>query len=173
VAERPARTLHDWGADVVGVLDRGPDEIADVPRQQLGILEQIGVEVVGEPPTGPEVIVDALIGYGVRGDPVGRTADLNEWALTARTDAAVISLDGPSGLGLTTGLPGDPTVIASATVTLALPKTGLLEPSARPVVSRLFVADIGVPPEAYEHIGLGRIHPFSSSSIIEVSFQQG
>jgi hypothetical protein len=42
----------------------------------------------------------------------------------------------------------------------------------RPVVGRLLVADIGVPPEVYERIGLGRVHPFASSSIIELSFQQ-
>jgi NAD(P)H-hydrate epimerase len=150
------------------VLDRPADELRGLPREQLGILARLGIHLAAEPPENPDAVIDALIGYGVRGDPVGRTADLIRWARTVKDEAAVASLDGPSGLDLTTGRPGDPTVIASATVTLALPKSGLLEERVHSVVGRLFVGDIGVPPEVLERIGLGRIHPFSSASILEI-----
>jgi NAD(P)H-hydrate epimerase len=162
-----ARNLHNWGARVTVVLDRSADAIRGVPREQLGILERIGVEIAEQPPEDTGVVVDALIGYGVRGDPVGRTADLIRWANAV--DRPVISLDGPSGLDLTTGLPGNPSVRASVTVTLALPKRGLLSETARGFVGRVLVADIGVPPEVYEKIGLEVINPFVSASILALA----
>jgi NAD(P)H-hydrate epimerase len=57
-----------------------------------------------------------------------------------------LALDVPSGLDADSGDAAAECVIASATITLALPKTGLLTPAARRYVGRLFVADIGVPP---------------------------
>jgi NAD(P)H-hydrate epimerase len=44
---------------------------------------------------------------------------------------------------------------AEATMTLALPKTGLLTSQARPFVGKLYLADIGVPPELYAAPSLG------------------
>lgn len=43
---------------------------------------------------------------------------------------------------------------ATATLTLALPKEGLGDPSARGAVGSLYVADIGVPSCAYERLGI-------------------
>jgi NAD(P)H-hydrate epimerase len=40
-------------------------------------------------------------------------------------------------------------------MTLALPKTGLLTSQARPFVGKLYLADIGVPPELYAAPSLG------------------
>jgi NAD(P)H-hydrate repair Nnr-like enzyme with NAD(P)H-hydrate epimerase domain len=39
--------------------------------------------------------VDALIGYGLRGDPGGRTAKLIDWANAQAS--ATLALDNPSG----------------------------------------------------------------------------
>jgi hypothetical protein len=65
------------------------------------------------------------------------------------------SLDTPSGLDTTTGRPADPCFQATATLTLALPKRGLLTAEARSVVGRLFLADISVPAVVYARMGLG------------------
>jgi NAD(P)H-hydrate epimerase len=43
---------------------------------------------------------------------------------------------------------------AAATLTLALPKAGLLTPAAAPYVGELYLADIGVPPQLYAGLGL-------------------
>jgi NAD(P)H-hydrate epimerase len=40
-------------------------------------------------------------------------------------------------------------VLAAATLTLALPKRGLREPSARERLGELYLGDIGVPPSLY------------------------
>jgi len=63
--------------------------------------------------------------------------------------------DAPSGLDTTTGSPADPCIQATATLTLALPKRGLLTAEAQPVVGRLFLADISVPAVVYARMGLG------------------
>lgn len=71
------------------------------------------------------------------------------WA-NAQTDP-VLSLDTPSGLDVTTGLAADPCVAATATMTLALPKTGLLGPEQ---VGQLYLADISVPRTLYERMDI-------------------
>lgn len=43
---------------------------------------------------------------------------------------------------------------ATATLTLALPKRGFGEPSARAAVGKSCLGDIGVPPELYAKLGL-------------------
>jgi len=64
----------------------------------------------------------------------------------------VLSLDGPSGLDFNTGRQATPCVHADATMTLALPKTGL---AGSEVTGRLYLADISVPPLPYRRMGMG------------------
>lgn len=94
-----------------------------------------------------ELVVDALIGYSLCGAPRGRAAGLID--LCSRNAARVLSLDVPSGLDATTGRPPGLVVRADRTLTLALPKTGL-----RDVPGDLYLADIGIPPELYQGMGL-------------------
>ena len=61
----------------------------------------------------------------------------------------------PSGLDATTGVAFDPTMHATATMTLALPKQGLRCPEALPLVGELYLADISVPPALYGRASLG------------------
>jgi NAD(P)H-hydrate epimerase len=53
-------------------------------------------------------------------------------------------------------------------MTLALPKVGLLEESARGYVGRLFLADIGVPPELYRMLELQVGSIFADEPIVEI-----
>ncbi len=48
-----------------------------------------------------------------------------------------------------TGETFEPAIQAAATMTLALPKTGLATVAARDAVGELYLADIGVPPSLY------------------------
>ncbi len=66
----------------------------------------------------------------------------------------MLALDVPSGLDATQGTAYDPTIQAVATLTLALPKAGLLAPQAARCVGELYLADIGVPPELYSGLSL-------------------
>lgn len=161
-----ARHLANHGVDVSIVLSRPPDGLTAVPRQQLAILERMGVRVVDALPVGTDLIVDALVGYSLLGAPRGRTAELIDAA--ADTGRPVVSLDVPSGLDATSGAtPGD-VVPASTTVTLAAPKTGLGERERHRCVGRLFLADISVPPSVYAPMDPVRRPVFDEGPVIEV-----
>jgi len=136
----------------------------------MRILRRMGVSFLEEPPGSTGLIVDALIGYGLSGDPKGPSAELVDRA--NGTEAPTISLDAPSGLDVTTGSPANPCVQATATLTLALPKRGLLTAEARSVVGRLFLADISVPAAVYARMGLGGPRPFEEWTLVELDFPQ-
>jgi NAD(P)H-hydrate epimerase len=146
-----ARRLNNRGADVEVWLSRSAEDLAEVPRRHLDTLQRIGVAVHGpeDQPGLPDgdVIVDALLGYSLRGAPRGRAGELIVSA--NESDAPVLALDVPSGIDSTTGETHDPTIVASATMTLALPKTGLRADIARENVGEFYLADIGVPPALY------------------------
>jgi NAD(P)H-hydrate epimerase len=148
-----ARHLHNWGAEVLLKVVANPAQIREIPTHQRRILEKMGIPNQDVPILEETaLIVDALIGYGLRGNPGGPVA-----AWIERMNAAqrpILALDTPSGLNTTTGIPGIPCIRATATLTLALPKVGLLAPEAHPFVGALYLADISVPPALYRQLGL-------------------
>lgn len=157
-----ARHLANRGIDVEVVL-AAPEAMTEVPTHQLDILRRMSVPVVTTP-RDPEVVVDAVLGYSLSGDPHGRAAGLIRWA-NARV-APVLALDTPSGLDLTSGRIGTPCTVAEATMTLALPKRGLRE--APEVVGTLFAADIAVPPSVYAQLAITVAAPFAAGTIVAV-----
>jgi NAD(P)H-hydrate epimerase len=144
-------------------LARAEQELAPVTLQQCDILHRMAVPITSEPAEA-DLVIDALIGYSLRGNPAGRAAELIE--ATSRQPAPVLALDTPSGLDVTTGLAGSPCVKATATLTLALPKAELLV--APELVGRLYLADISVPRLAYERIGLRVGGLFAGGAVVEV-----
>jgi NAD(P)H-hydrate epimerase len=147
-----ARHLHNRGFKVKLVLDREADSLRGAASTQFQILRQAGLQPedpgqAGEAIRGAQIVVDALIGYSLRGAPRGRAAALIE--LCNRHAARVLSLDVPSGLDATTGEAPGAVVQPDRTLTLALPKTGL-----KSVPGDLYLADIGIPPEVYRPLDL-------------------
>lgn len=157
-----ARHLANRGVAVAVVLS-DVQRMTEVPAHQLAIVHAMGVPVVHEPGSA-DVVVDALIGYSLRGDPRGRAAELIRWSLQQK--APVLSLDTPSGLDVTTGVAGEPSVRAAATLTLALPKTGLL--LAPDHVGELYLADISVPRAVYDRFGIMAPNLFSDDTIVRI-----
>jgi ADP-dependent NAD(P)H-hydrate dehydratase / NAD(P)H-hydrate epimerase len=94
---------------------------------------------------GAEVVVDAILGTGLREAPTGVAAqaigDVCRFAEAGRT---VVAVDVPSGLPSDTGGVGWETVRATVTVTFAAPKYGHVLPPACDAVGDLVVADIGI-----------------------------
>jgi NAD(P)H-hydrate epimerase len=112
------------------------------------------------------LVIDAMIGYGLTGDPRGHIADWIQHVNDA--GRPVLALDAPSGLDTTTGFPGNPCIRATATMTLALPKTGLMTPEAYKYVGDLYLADISVPPQLYSKLGIEVPPIFIYDSIIKI-----
>jgi NAD(P)H-hydrate epimerase len=110
---------------------------------KIGVGESASLDQV----QSPQLIVDGLIGYRLKGAPQGTVADLIRWANAQA--APILALDIPSGVDGTTGTVLDPAIKATATMTLALPKAGLFAPEAQTWVGELYLADIGVPPTLY------------------------
>ena len=160
-----ARHLHNWGARVQVQLAADPSRLKDVPAHQWRTVRALGLDARVTPALEQaDLIVDALIGYGLTGDP---RPDVAQWISRANAAGpAILALDTPSGLDVTTGIPGRPCMRASATMTLALPKTGLLAATALPFVGQLYLADIGVPRELYRQMGLTVPALFATEEII-------
>ncbi len=70
-----------------------------------------------------------------------------EWANRSGVD--IVSLDVPSGMDASAGVVHSPVIRATATLTLALPKTGLQSGDFQQYTGELYLADISVPPELY------------------------
>lgn len=163
-----ARNLHNWGADVQIKIIEPLERLKETSAHQWKILEAMGVENTQEPELAEaDLIVDALIGYGLVGDPRHPQA-----AWIERVNAShrlVLALDTPSGLDVTTGTPRNPCIRATATLTLALPKTGLMGAGAKPYVGKLYLADISVPPGLFRRLGLEVGNLFADDTILSVS----
>lgn len=156
-----ARHLANRGVDVRVTGAAGRDRMVPVAAQQGRILERIGVEYSNDP-VDVDLVIDGLIGYSLSGAPRGRALELIEWS-HGRT---VLSLDVPSGVDSASGdVPGE-AVRASATMTLALPKTGIV---GHEHTGRLFLADISVPPQVYTAFGIDLETPFDASPIVELA----
>jgi NAD(P)H-hydrate epimerase len=152
-----ARRLHNYGADVRVFLTRPDGDFAPVPRHQLDIVRRMGIPVALAAELDQEgetaiLLIDGLIGYSLQGSPRGPAADLINWA--NRQAAPILALDAPSGLDTTTGTIFKPAIRATATMTLALPKVGLLGETAVPHVGELYLADISVPPALHANPAL-------------------
>ncbi len=168
-----ARLLRGWGASVEVRLSHPPDRLRGAARHQHRILEALGIGPVrppaaDEPPALPpaDLLIDALLGFGLSGAPTGVAAALIR-AVNVHP-APVLAVDLPSGLDATRGEPFDPCVRADATLTLALPKIGLLAPAAREWVGELHVADIGVPETAYARLGMVVGPVFAEREIVRI-----
>ncbi len=145
-----ARHLHNRGAEIQVKLIADPDKLKNIPAHQWRILQTMGIAVEYTLELArADLIIDALIGYGLTGNPRGEAA---EWIERANGSGCPILALG-----------------ATATLTLALSKTGLIAPQAQPFVGELYLADIGVPPELYRRIGLEVGTLFAEETIIRIN----
>jgi len=90
------------------------------------------------------------------------------------SETPVISNDIPSGIDATSGEVYDPAVKATATVTIALPKTGLRSSGASRLIGDLYLGDISVPAELYARfLGMSVSALFSEGPVLEIPNSSG
>ena len=95
------------------------------------------------------VVVDALLGTGVRGalrEPIRSAVEVVGQARAA--GVPVVAVDTPTAVDLSSGEPSDPAVSADLTVTFHRPKTGLLTRRGAAYAGKILVAPIGIPADA-------------------------
>jgi len=169
-----ARRLANWGASVQVILTKTGDKLTPIPKHQLQILRSMDVpintaELIDDNKfSSQDLTIDGIIGYSLKGAPRGTAAQMISWANAQR--APILALDVPSGIDATTGTIFDPANKAVATMTLALPKTGLLSADLGDQVGELYLADISVPPQLYAQPSINiDVEPiFATSEIVRL-----
>jgi NAD(P)H-hydrate epimerase len=152
-----ARHLRNRGYRVRLFLTKDPSELRGSAGAQYKIVEKAGLTATAASEAEEHIqqsalVIDALIGYSLKGAPRGISKVLIEMAneFSDRT----LALDIPSGFDSTSGETPGVAIQPHRTLTLALPKTGL-----RNIPGELYVADIGIPPEVYAPLGIS-VEPF-------------
>lgn len=155
-----ARHLANHAAEVTLVL-ADPAGLGETPRWQLAVYRNTNGRVADD--VGflqPGLIIDALIGYGLRSAPRGQFAELIRWANSSA--APILALDVPSGIDATTGdAPGE-VIKAKWTLTLALPKTGLQSK----YTGSLYLGNIGIPEATFRRNNIDYASPFRARYVV-------
>ena len=149
-----ARALSERGVAIEVLLLATPRQCSPETVAQLRLLGQYA-PVVPVPNLDElnrleaalqraDIVIDALLGIGVRGAVKGLYARAIEHINAA--PAFCVALDVPSGVDADTGQVNGCAVQADLTVTLGLPKTGLLLHPGRGCAGELQVVSIGYPP---------------------------
>jgi NAD(P)H-hydrate epimerase len=166
-----AAAAHNWGV-LQAMASGGSLQLFVAPTPEL--LLQL------RPRLSPaSLLIDALLGSGASGplrEPISSAVDLlnaiRTHALAAGRPCRVLAVDTPTRIDLTDGTRSDPVVAADLTVTFHRAKAGFaLDPEARRLAGRYFVAPIGIPTEAEE----GIVPPdavFPPARITEVTWQE-
>ncbi|RIK39942.1 MAG: hypothetical protein DCC55_16580 [Chloroflexi bacterium] len=169
-----ARQLLDWSAWVQIVLSHPPGGYQGVAAEQLATLQAVSAPLAWAeegwelPPA--DLVIDALIGCGLHGEPGGRVRDLIQLANSSL--APVLSLESPTGLALATGELCDLHVRAAATLALGLPGAALVQEPGRSACGELYLADIGAPPGLYAQLGLSA-PPFAHGAPLSLEVVDG
>jgi ADP-dependent NAD(P)H-hydrate dehydratase / NAD(P)H-hydrate epimerase len=150
-----ARHLKAAGASVMAVLcpPKAEGEFPELVRVNREAALKAGVEIrragaearLAEAIAKCDVVLDALLGTGSTGKPAGAVHHAVQEI--ARAKKPVIAVDIPTGLHPDTGYHSGAYITADLTLTLGLPKRGLLAPHAKQFVGALKVLDVGYPPE--------------------------
>lgn len=149
-----ARVLLDRGVAARAVLIGSSSSLKGDARANFDALRALGVDVLEVADAGAwelhgadvldtDLIVDALVGTGLRSPLSGLTQTVVEDINAAA--APVVAIDLPTGLSADTPDLIGPAVSATLTVTLGAPKLPLVLPPGEQVSGTLVVADIGIP----------------------------
>lgn len=163
-----ARYLLNWGAWVQLVLTQPVESYSGIPARQLTTLQAMGAPLAWAeegwelPPA--DLIIDALLGGEPLPTSASKVRDLIQLANSSR--APILSLSLPSGVEADTGQLGTPHIQATATMAVALPRTGVLK--AQTACGDLYLADVGVPAQLYTDLAVAVPLLFAQESIIPV-----
>ena len=163
-----ARHLKNRGYDVAVHLAYEEENGSSV-KHHLKTLWEMNTPVKAwnnEQISKDDLIIDALLGFNIKGNPRSPIDAMINWA--NETGNRILSLDLPSGLNPDTGKPCNPCIKATATLTLALPKLGFKEETAKEYLGWLYVGDLGIPLELYQELGIGAGHLFKDEKIVRI-----
>lgn len=132
---------RDVKGDALEHLNRMKD--AGVPLYEMPAIEDWDPGFIN--PRDADIVVDGILGTGTVGPARGPAAAAIHHVNTMSEFSLVVSIDLPSGLDADTGRADGGAVMADLTVTLGLPKRGLIQPGALDYVGSVEVVDLGIP----------------------------
>lgn len=150
-----ARALAAAGRNVTLISKTAPEELTAEPARTAALESaSTGSFDLAIAPSDAEltrlldnadVIVDAILGTGFAHDRVREP--YATWIRQAneahrKHGVRIVAADCPSGLNAQTGATASECIAADETVTMIVPKTGLLESRARPYVGTLLLAPL-------------------------------
>ena len=147
-----ARHLWDAGNDVQVFIIGEESDLKGDARINFRIVKNFGlthrfIKSIDELPDpeeySPALIVDALLGTGIKGAVKGFMREVIEYINDCYSP--VVAVDVPSGLNADSPAVEGAVVQADVTVTMGLPKRCHVFYPAREYVGELFIADIGIP----------------------------
>ena len=148
-----ARHLADRGYQPEIVLLVDPDQLKGDSLANFRIIQAMGIPVMLPSASNEgvlmrhcsnaDLVVDAIFGTGLNA-PVSGVAEIAICAIN-RSQRPVVSIDIPSGLNADTGEIHGVSVMATRTLTLALPKAGLFLGDGPACAGNVDVVDIGIP----------------------------
>jgi ADP-dependent NAD(P)H-hydrate dehydratase / NAD(P)H-hydrate epimerase len=158
-----ARHLHKMGAKSEVYFVGNPRESKGDAATNLRRWKKLG-KLLGDAILNAEffselaagsIIVDAILGTGVRGSVDGRLRDVINAVNERESGTSVVAIDIPSGLQADSGEVEGAAVVADYTITFTAPKPGLVDREGGHRVGALQVRQIGSPRDLVEEIGKG------------------
>jgi NAD(P)H-hydrate epimerase len=158
-----ARQLYTRGrtGHLIVVLAARPESLEGDAAANFRMLSGVGCPIRVAPTEtawetalpevcGATLLVDALLGTGLRGPAEGLYARIIADLRARFSPDQVVAVDIPSGLPSDTGEPFGESIRAAHTVTFTAPKVGQILPPNCEAVGELHVVPIGSPPALYE-----------------------
>ena len=141
-----SRHLHNRGAHVTVVAGFSPDELKQDAKKNFDIITRMGLSVL--PLSGLQnprfdMVVDALLGTGLAGEPKPEARALITFINSSGTK--VVAVDMPSGADASFGQVFGACVKADLTVTFGTAKPGQFLYPAKEFCGKVFVTDISIP----------------------------
>jgi NAD(P)H-hydrate epimerase len=144
---------HNRGYDVKVYILKDESQFKGDALTNLVIIKKIGLQVTlltenkvrefKKNLAKATVIVDAIFGIGLKGKITGFYKKVIE--LINNSNKLIVSVDVPSGIDADTGETLGTSIKADITVTMHLPKKGLMVGQGKKNTGKLVVADIGIP----------------------------
>ncbi|MGH9716070.1 MAG: NAD(P)H-hydrate dehydratase [Candidatus Acidiferrales bacterium] len=159
-----ARYLLQMGAKPVVYFFASPQEAKGDAAENLDRWKQAGGSLLAIATaseldssklelSGPAIVIDALLGTGVRGSVEGLLRRVIQSVNARDPKIPVFAVDIPSGLHADRGEVCGVAVRADYTVTFTAPKLGFFQGVAAEYQGQLVVHGIGSPPELIEEVG--------------------
>jgi NAD(P)H-hydrate epimerase len=153
-----ARLLAAMGIESSVLLIRGGKALSEDAALNLSFLQKSGI-TIDEPSldqirlhiqavSPQDLIIDALLGTGIRGSVSSPFADVIQMA--NESTAYILSVDVPSGMDCDLGTPCGDCIRARTTVTFVTRKNGFLNPAAGGFTGEIKVCHIGIPQQWLE-----------------------